>query len=280
MRVVCVDPAARDRAAVLAALAHARDLAAAAVSEALGLAPPLGGDDDPRWYADPEVEAVLDGRSDADGADPAGRPARVQVVLWPAHTALLTAGDLPPGVAVYAEPDPPGDLIRGAPFTSPAGPPGTRDRASSVASREAESGRACTPPTTCGSSAARAPDHDTAARACRTPVEVVLDLGDARHAWQGDLQIDTAYQVLLAAAAARRRTHGDVTVLEESVGEPDPDLVCVLRVSLPDVTTATPVDALMALGSAAVTAVRAPLRQLEREVTAAVRATHARLRRA
>ena len=48
MRIVEIDPATRDRAAVLAALAHARELAAAAVDATLGLAPPLGGDDDPR----------------------------------------------------------------------------------------------------------------------------------------------------------------------------------------------------------------------------------------
>jgi hypothetical protein len=111
-----VDPALRDRAAVLAALAYARDLAAAEVSTALGLAPPLGGDDDPRWYADPGVAHALDGWGDPDV-----HPLRVQVVLWPAHTALLTAGDLPPGVAVYAEPDPVGELCRGAPFAPPAG---------------------------------------------------------------------------------------------------------------------------------------------------------------
>jgi hypothetical protein len=60
--------------------------------------------------------------------------------------------------------------------------------------------------------------HDTAAVPRRTFVEVVVDLSESRHAWPGDLQMDTAYQV--------------------------------------------------------------PLQQLEREVAAALEATHARLRRA
>jgi hypothetical protein len=258
-RIVEVDPTIRDRASVVAALAHGREVAAAAVSAALGLAPPLGGEEDPRWYMNPEVEQALDG-----WADPDARPMRVEVVLWPAHTALLTAGDLPPGVAVYAEPDPAGELSRGALFAPATGHP----RRSGTAARD---GRR--------TERARGGERRGAAAAPRrTPVEVVVDLSETRHLWHGDLQIDTAYQVLLAAAERRARTHRDVTVVDDTVGGPEPRLVFVLRVSLPDVTPATPVDALLARGASVVAAVWAPLRQLEREVDAAVRTTHARLR--
>jgi hypothetical protein len=110
-------------------------------------------------------------------------------------------------------------------------------------------------------------------------VEAVVDLSEARHLWQGDLQIDTAYEVLRAAAEARAGAHGDVTVVDETIGGPEHRLVFVLRVGLPDVTPTTPIDALVAQGAAAMSAVRSPLRRLERTIDAAVRATHVRLRR-
>jgi hypothetical protein len=179
-RSVPLDIAVRDRATVLAALDRARALAADAVSEALGLEPALGGVEDPRWFALASVGDALDGYVEEEEV------ARhwVEVALWPHQTALLTAGDVPPGVSVYAEPDAPGVFRRAAPFAGGSRP-----------ARPAASGARVTAP------------REQPGR--RTPLEFHVDLSEARHRWQGDVDIDSAYQVLAAAAEARARTHDD-----------------------------------------------------------------------
>jgi hypothetical protein len=258
VRTVPLDPDIRERATVLAALAHARALTAEGVNAALGLEPPLGDDADPRWYTRADVVAALGGSLIPDGV-----PLRVAIDLWPHQAALLTAGDLPAGVLVVLRPDGDRCFRRTAPF------PGLPASAASRAASSVPSGPEPDP---------RPGDRagGSVAESLR-PLELVADLGASRFAWAGVLAADTTQGVLAAAAEARARRHGDVEVLEKASRQDASGVRLMLAVRLHGVSATTPVAGLVATGDDVLAAVWAPVRELNAEVTAVVAAARIRI---
>jgi hypothetical protein len=151
---------------------------------------------------------------------------------------------------VYLEPDVVGYFRRGAPFPA-ALPSSPRQRATVRAGARRD-----------------APQ--------RTPLEFVADLGADRAGWDSEVAIDTTYEVLAAAAAARARTRGDVEILDQEIGQHGSRVHLLVAVLLPGVVGTTPVDELVGPASQVLAAVQSPARELEAAVSAAVAAIHAR----
>ena len=253
-----VPPNVCDRAAVLDVLRAAHDRAAHDVRALIGGAR-LRGPDDPRWFADLEVEQAL-----AGALEISEHALYVEVTLWPQQVALLRAGDLPPGVGVYREPESRGLIRRGSPFAEVDAP-----------------GRDATPghwPMRLQRPHRPAPHGFAPLPARRTPVEYVADLGDERHLWPGPLAIDEAYEYLCAVVEARAAALGDVAVTASDVGRSGGRLEFEVRFNLEDVRADTPLDEAGRRGERAVVAIRWPLQRLQAEVETMVEAARNAIR--